>query len=133
MGNNDDDPRTGNRPPAARYGNWRPINSRRIGGHHDNLGRAERPLGYDHRDRPVPAIGPVQGPAQFPDTIPPHVQAGSLRMMLARHAPDGDQVCRCGLPLGELTGLCWYGRQAQKRLFELYTDHRAENQREPDR
>ncbi|MDG4830268.1 hypothetical protein O7627_13260 [Solwaraspora sp. WMMD1047] len=130
---NDDEHRTGNRPPVGRYGRWRPINSRRIGGHHDNPGRVEPHRRYDERDRPVPSIGPIQGPVLFPDTIPRHVQADSLRMMLARHAPDGDRMCRCGLPLGELTGLCWYGRQAQKRLSELAPDHRAESPGEPDR
>nr|MDT0662540.1 hypothetical protein [Micromonospora sp. DSM 115978] len=83
-----------------RPGRWRPINERRIGGRHD---------------RP----GPV------PDTIPTDVQAETLRTMLLRHQPIDDATCCCGQPLGEDTGLCWYGRQAQKRLYEVILDQKA--------
>jgi hypothetical protein len=40
-------------------------------------------------------------------------------MVLARHEPASDTHCVCGAALGEETGLCWYGRSAQRGLMEL--------------
>jgi hypothetical protein len=127
MGTGDDEPRSG------RNSRWRPINDRRIGGHHNFPGRSRRDQidngggqGIDVPDDQVIRF-------RAPNTIPLAVQADTLRVMLARHEPADDKRCGCGLPLGELTGLCWYGRQAQKRLHELTLDWRADNPDEPDR
>ncbi|MDG4827864.1 hypothetical protein O7627_00940 [Solwaraspora sp. WMMD1047] len=60
-----------------------------------------------------------------PDAIPADVEADTLRTLLARHEAKDEKNCRCGLPLGEETGLCFYGRQAQKRLYNLTLDRRA--------
>jgi hypothetical protein len=106
-----------NRRPAR----WRPINERRIGGHHNLPGRIDNGSGPGHED-----------PNRWspPDTIPIDVQADSLRMMLARHQPGDDGTCACGQRLGEETGLCWYGRQAQRRLYEVLLDQKAADEPE---
>ena len=59
-----------------------------------------------------------------PNPPPQGVQADALRMILARHEPKDEKTCACGNPLGEDTGLCWYGRQAQKGLMELQVEQR---------
>ncbi|MDG4830165.1 hypothetical protein O7627_12745 [Solwaraspora sp. WMMD1047] len=118
---------------------WRPINGRRIGGHHDLSRPGNRPLDrwVDTDGGPGPDIpngGGFVAPAfptgtlsggfgdPVPDRTPAHVQADTLRMMLARHQPRDDITCLCGQQLGEETGLCWYGRQAQQRLHDLLGD-----------
>ncbi|MDG4828300.1 hypothetical protein O7627_03140 [Solwaraspora sp. WMMD1047] len=107
----DRDPSDNRRP-----GRWRPINARRIGGHHNSPGWTDTGSGpgYEDPNRLSP-----------PDTIPLGVQADTLRMMLARHQPGDDHTCRCGQRLGEEIGLCWYGRQAQQRLYEVLLDQQA--------
>ena len=40
-------------------------------------------------------------------------------MLLARHEPVSETHCQCGQPLGEETGLCWYGRSALAGLTHL--------------
>ncbi|MDG4831377.1 hypothetical protein O7627_18940 [Solwaraspora sp. WMMD1047] len=88
----------------------------------------------DHRDpdRPAPSVGPTHGPAVFPDAIPATVQADTLRALLKLHEAADENTCHCGLPLGEETGLCWYGWRAQRALLELQLDHRADHPEGPD-
>ncbi|MDG4834684.1 hypothetical protein O7627_36050 [Solwaraspora sp. WMMD1047] len=124
MGTRDDEPR------AGWNSRWRPINDRRIGGHHNFPGRPRR-YWVDTTSGSGIEV-PEDQAGRAPDGVPPAVQADTLRMMLARHEPADDKRCGCGLPLGELTGLCWYGRQAQKRLSELNLDPRADHPGEPD-
>jgi hypothetical protein len=85
-----------------------------------------------HPDRPAPSLGPTHGPAVFPAAIPKTVQADTLRAILKLHEAADENTCHCGLPLGEETGLCWYGRRAQRALFELTRDHRADHPDAPD-
>ncbi|MDG4831810.1 hypothetical protein O7627_21250 [Solwaraspora sp. WMMD1047] len=53
------------------------------------------------------------------DAVPASVQADTFRMILARHEPASATHCVCGAALGEETGLCWYGRSAQRGLMAL--------------
>ncbi|MDG4833437.1 hypothetical protein O7627_29630 [Solwaraspora sp. WMMD1047] len=87
---------------------------------------------YINPDRPAPPVGPDNGPAVMPNAIPPGAQADTLRQLLQLHEPRDENTCQCGLLLGEETGLCWYGRRAQRALFELTLDHRSEDPDDPD-
>nr|MDT0662476.1 hypothetical protein [Micromonospora sp. DSM 115978] len=109
---------------------WRPINERRIGGRLPWMGR-------ESEGRiPVPPFptGTLSGPGAtrevVPDTIPGHAEEDTLRMLLARHEPADEYVCKCGQPLGEDTGLCYYARQAQKRLYDVILDRKAYGEEE---
>jgi hypothetical protein len=101
---------------------WRPINERRIGG---RLPGAQPPNRIPVPPHPTGTLSGAAGGAVVPDAIPSHVELDTLRMLLARHEPSDEYVCRCGQPLGEETGLCYYGRQAQKRLYEAMLDRSA--------
>nr|MDT0656928.1 hypothetical protein [Micromonospora sp. DSM 115978] len=67
---------------------------------------------------------PAEPTPVVPDTIPSSVEADTLVMLLTRHQPHDDTHCACGQQL-ETTGLCWYGRQAQRRLYDLTLDRKA--------
>ena len=74
--------------------------------------------------------GTLSGPAAKKTPRPPaRVQLDAVQMTLAMHEPASDTHCMCGGALGEDTGLCWYGRQAQKGLMELQAEQREQEQR----
>ncbi|MDG4831876.1 hypothetical protein O7627_21580 [Solwaraspora sp. WMMD1047] len=65
--------------------------------------------------RPDSTDADTAGPA----AIPAGVQVDAYRMLLAQHTPGINGRCRCGNLLGEETGLCFYGRQAQAGLLRI--------------
>ena len=69
--------------------------------------------------------GVSPGPAPTTNAVPRSVQADTFRMLLARHEPGSETQCRCGQPLGEETGLCWYGRSALAGLTQLLAEEDA--------
>lgn len=86
----------------------------------------EVPASQAHRFTVPPfATGTLSGGCPDPATeddppeVPSDVQVDAFEMLLARHTPGADGRCVCGRQLGEDTGLCYYGRQAQAALLRL--------------
>lgn len=71
--------------------------------------------------------GPPEGAAS--DRVRLDVQMAVAQMLFALHEPATDTRCACGLPLGEDTGLCYYGRVAQKQIMETQAEIRERDQR----